>query len=122
MLTFCGIDYCSMDSNGRVKLSPKILEDFTSKGKDVVLYCLPEGAIAVYPEETYLKIRQERELSEGKPPGVFSDGRCSADPVHGLNPNGFPRRDGSRFLCPSGNMPDSAPEVRKWWSSEWKSG
>ena len=71
MLTFCGIDYCSMDSNGRVKLSPKILEDFTSKGKDVVLYCLPEGAIAVYPEETYLKIRQERELSEGKAAGSF---------------------------------------------------
>ena len=71
MLTFCGIDYCSMDSNGRVKLSPKILEDFTSKGMDVVLHCLPEGAVAVYPEETYLKIRQERELTENRAAGSF---------------------------------------------------
>ena len=71
MLTFCGIDYCSMDSNGRVKLSPKNLEDFTSKGADIVLYCLPEGAVAVYPEETYLKIRQEREMTENRAAGSF---------------------------------------------------
>ena len=71
MLTFCGIDYCSMDSNGRVKLSPKILEDFTSKGVDVVLHCLPEGAVAVYPEETYLRIRQEREVTENRAAGSF---------------------------------------------------
>ena len=71
MLAFCGIDYCSMDSNGRVKLSPKNLEDFTSKGTDIVLYCLPEGAVAVYPEETYLKIRQEREVTENRAAGSF---------------------------------------------------
>ena len=71
MLTFCGIDYCSMDSNGRVKLSPKILEDFTSKGIDVVLHCLPEGTVAVYPEETYLRIRQEREVTENRAASSF---------------------------------------------------
>lgn len=71
MLAFCGIDYCSIDSNGRVKLSPRNLEDFTSKGSDIVLYCLPEGAVAVYPEETYLKIRQEREIAGNRAASSF---------------------------------------------------
>lgn len=71
MLSFCGIDYCSIDANGRIKLSPKMLEDFAARGADVVLHCLPEGAVAVYPEETYLKIRRERELPEEKAASSF---------------------------------------------------
>ena len=71
MLSFCGIDYCSIDANGRVKLNPAFLEDFSSRGTDVVLHCLPEGAVAVYPEETYKKIREERDLTEKKAASSF---------------------------------------------------
>jgi len=58
MLSFCGMDKCSVDANGRIKLSPRFLEDFTSRGGDVVMHCLPEGAIAVYPEDIYLAMRK----------------------------------------------------------------
>ena len=58
MLEFCGTDKCQMDANGRVKLSPRVLEDFARSGGDVVLHCLPEGAVAVYPEKIYLAMRQ----------------------------------------------------------------
>ena len=71
MLSFCGIDFCSIDANGRVKLSPKVLEDFTSRGTDIVLLCLPEGAVAVYPEETYQKIRASREVTDERAAGSF---------------------------------------------------
>ena len=58
MLSFCGTDRCQMDANGRVKLSPRVLEDFSRSGGDVVLHCLPEGAIAVYPEKIYEAMRR----------------------------------------------------------------
>ncbi len=58
MLSFCGIDKCSVDANGRIKLSPRVIEDFAARGSDVVLHCLPEGTIAVYPEEIYLEMRK----------------------------------------------------------------
>lgn len=58
MLSFCGLDRCSVDSNGRIKLSPRVMEDFAARGGDVVLHCLPEGAVAVYPEDIYLAMRR----------------------------------------------------------------
>ena len=58
MLAFCGLDRCSVDANGRIKLSPRVIEDFTRRGNDVVLHCLPEGAVAVYPEDIYLEMRR----------------------------------------------------------------
>ena len=58
MLSFCGIDQCSVDANGRIKLSPRVIEDFAARGGEVVLHCLPEGAIAVYPEDVYLAMRK----------------------------------------------------------------
>lgn len=58
MLSFCGLDQCSVDANGRIKLSPRIIEDFAARGGEVVLHCLPEGAIAVYPEDVYLAMRK----------------------------------------------------------------
>jgi DNA-binding transcriptional regulator/RsmH inhibitor MraZ len=58
MLSFCGLDRCSVDSNGRIKLSPRVMEDFSSRGGDVVMHCLPEGAVAVYPEDVYLAMRR----------------------------------------------------------------
>ena len=57
MLAFCGTDKCQMDANGRVKLSPRVLEDFARNGSDVVLHCLPEGAVAVYPEKVFEAMR-----------------------------------------------------------------
>ena len=58
MLSFCGQDKCSVDANGRLKLSPRFLSDFERTESDgVVLHCLPEGAIAVYPEEVYVQMR-----------------------------------------------------------------
>ena len=44
MLAFCGLDRCSVDANGRIKLSPRVIEDFARRGSDVVLHCLPECA------------------------------------------------------------------------------
>lgn len=64
MLAFCGQDKCVVDANGRVKLSPRYLSDFAEHGsEEIVLRCLPEGAIAVYPETIYLQMRN----SEAKP-------------------------------------------------------
>ena len=58
MLRFCGQEKCSIDANGRVKLCPRFIEDFLQhSGGNVVLHCLPEGAIAVYPEEVYSQMR-----------------------------------------------------------------
>lgn len=57
MLSFCGTDRCLMDANGRIKFSPRVLEDFARSGSEVVLHCLPEGAVAVYPEKVYEAMR-----------------------------------------------------------------
>ena len=67
MLSFCGQDRCSVDANGRLKLSPKVVADFTGKcGGQVVMHCLPEGAIAIYPEEIYLEMRRQETLPAAK--------------------------------------------------------
>ena len=68
MLAFCGEESCSIDTNGRIKLPSKFSSDFSEFGEDVVLYLLPEGAIAIYPEETYLQMRSsEPELIKEVP-------------------------------------------------------
>lgn len=58
MIAFCGYDRCSIDNNGRLKLSPAVLADFGGAGAGLVLRCLPEGCIAVYPEAYFQKMRQ----------------------------------------------------------------
>ena len=63
MLQFCGQDRCLVDANGRVKLAPRFLSDFRQAGGEVVLHCLPEGALGVYPEAVWHKMRQ----SEARP-------------------------------------------------------
>lgn len=57
MIPFCGYDRCSLDSNGRIKLSPATISDFGGPGAGVVLRCLPEGAVGVYTEQVFLKMR-----------------------------------------------------------------
>ena len=59
MLAFCGQDKCSIDANGRLKLSPRFLSDFEAEcSGEIVLHCLPEGAIAVYPEAAFMQMRR----------------------------------------------------------------
>ena len=59
MLSFCGQDRSSIDSNGRVKFSPRTVKDFMNRcNGEIVLHCLPEGALAVYPEEIYMQMRR----------------------------------------------------------------
>ncbi len=59
MLAFCGQDKSSVDSNGRVKFSPRTCSDFKNRcNGEVVLHCLSEGALAVYPEEIYMQMRR----------------------------------------------------------------
>jgi DNA-binding transcriptional regulator/RsmH inhibitor MraZ len=61
MLPFFGHEKVSIDSNGRVKLSPRFASDFREYGNgngQIVLFCLPEGGLAVYPEEIFLQMRR----------------------------------------------------------------
>lgn len=67
MLPFCGQDRCVIDANGRIKLSPRLIGDFARQcNGEVVLYCLPEGAIAIYPEAVFVEMREAsaRSLSD----------------------------------------------------------
>ncbi len=67
MLSFCGYDKTLIDANGRVKFSPRVLKDFNENGGyEIVLHCLPEGALAVYPEPVYLKMRNSELNPEEK--------------------------------------------------------
>lgn len=64
MLEFCGEDRCLVDANGRIRLNQRLVSDFLRKCEgNVVMYVLPEGAVALYPEETYREMR-EREISD----------------------------------------------------------
>lgn len=58
MVQFCGQERCTIDANGRVKLSPRFLVDFRRHGSDVVMHCLPERALGVYPVSLWLQMRQ----------------------------------------------------------------
>ena len=61
MLVFCGHDRALIDANGRIKFSPRVVADFKkSDDFEVVLHCLPEGALAVYPEKIYLQMRKNQ--------------------------------------------------------------
>ncbi len=60
-MNFCGQDHATIDSNGRLKLSPRFLMDFGRTGNDVVVHCLPEGALGIYPATVWAKLRQTDE-------------------------------------------------------------
>jgi len=67
MILFCGQDFTTIDMNSRIKFSPKVLKDFLQECDwNIVLHCLPEGALAVYPESVYIKMRQRDSESEIK--------------------------------------------------------
>ncbi|MFW5893949.1 MAG: division/cell wall cluster transcriptional repressor MraZ [Verrucomicrobiota bacterium] len=63
-MAFCGQDYCTVDANGRVKLSPRLLMDFGQLGESVVVHCLPEGALGVYPLSVWRQMRERETESE----------------------------------------------------------
>ena len=123
MLIFCGQEHCLIDSNGRLKLPQRFIDDFTLRcGGEVVMHGLPEGAVALYPEEVYREMR-EREV----------------EAVDSIGSSFAARRSLRRFgalACPApltrqGSITHPAA-VRGWtraakpvwwaWKSEWKSG
>ena len=60
MLEFCAQELCRLDDAGRLKLGAGVLRDFARHTDgDVVLYCLPEGAIGVYPPDTWDTMRNQ---------------------------------------------------------------
>ena len=70
MLSFCGQDRILIDANGRFKLPPRLISDFLADGSgDVVFYCLPEGALAIYPEKVYAEMRK-REAADIQQAGL----------------------------------------------------
>ncbi|MCH2206453.1 MAG: hypothetical protein MK132_11345 [Lentisphaerales bacterium] len=60
MLQFCGLEKTQLDANGRVKFSSRLQQSFKDYGSQtVVLYCLPEGAIGIYPVTEWEKIKPD---------------------------------------------------------------
>lgn len=57
-MAFCGQDHCTVDANGRVRLSPRLLTDFSEQGGVVVVHCLPEGALGLYPLAAWRQMRR----------------------------------------------------------------
>ena len=58
VLPFCGQEKCLVDAGGRVRLTQRWVDDFLRRcGGEVVMHGLPEGAIALYPEEVYQEMR-----------------------------------------------------------------
>ncbi len=60
MLPFCGQERCTMDGNGRIKLSQHFVDDFIARSNgELVIHGLPEGALALYPEDVYMEMRRQ---------------------------------------------------------------
>jgi len=58
MVRFCGQDQCLIDANGRIKLNPTFEQELRKAGAlEVMLHCLPEGALAVYPLHVWEQMR-----------------------------------------------------------------
>ena len=65
MLSFCGEEKCTVDANGRLKLPQQFIDSFFQQDKsgEIVLHCLDEGALALYPMATFKEMRC-RELQQ----------------------------------------------------------
>ena len=61
MLAFCGEEKCTIDANGRLKLPLQFIDAFFKQDKsgEIVLHCLDEGALALYPEPTFKEMRHK---------------------------------------------------------------
>ncbi len=65
MLAFCGEEKCTIDANGRLKLPTAFIDSFFMQDKsgEIILHCLDEGALALYPVATFKEMRF-RELQQ----------------------------------------------------------
>ena len=65
MLSFCGEEKCTVDANGRLKLPQQFIDSFflQDKSGEIILHCLDEGALALYPVTTFKEMRY-RELQQ----------------------------------------------------------
>ncbi len=60
MLPFCGQERCLVDGNGRIRLTQRWVDDFMRRcGGEVVIHGLPEGGLALYPEDVYRDMRAQ---------------------------------------------------------------
>ena len=58
---FCGQEQCRIDANSRLKLPPIFMRQFKEHGEqNVVLHCLPEGALGIYPASVWSQMRQHQ--------------------------------------------------------------
>ena len=63
-MRFNGLTRCKLDSNGRIKLTPKAIDDLLADGnglRDIVVYCLPEGGLGLYTQRTWKLMRSHME-------------------------------------------------------------
>ncbi|MCK5834852.1 MAG: hypothetical protein KAG98_03860 [Lentisphaeria bacterium] len=66
MLEFSGQYNITFDQSGRFKLPPRILSDYLGKGSsEVVVYCLPEGCLGIYPLEVWQAMRADALVLDG---------------------------------------------------------
>ncbi len=65
MLPFCGEEKCTVDANGRLKLPLQFIDSFFQQDQsgEIILHCLDEGALALYPVQTFREMRC-RELQQ----------------------------------------------------------
>lgn len=65
MLAFCGEEKCTLDANGRLKLPLQFIDSFFEQDRsgEIILHCLDEGALALYPVATFKEMRC-RELQQ----------------------------------------------------------
>ncbi len=58
---FFGQEHCLIDQNGRVKLPTRLLRDFQDFDQpEIMLHCLPENALAVYPLSIWKQMRENQ--------------------------------------------------------------
>ncbi len=66
MLSFIGQYPVTIDKSGRFKLPAKAINDFIATGQDeLVLYCLPEGCLGIYPLKTWEEMRSQERFLNG---------------------------------------------------------
>lgn len=77
VLAFYGQENCLVDANGRIHLTRRWVEDFLHRcSGEIVMHGLPEGAIALYPEDVYRDMRA-REIGSVGELGTSFALRCS---------------------------------------------
>ena len=61
-MRYSGLTKCKVDSAGRIRLPQRVIDDLlpaNSDSAELVLYCLPEGALALFTVQTWQLIRSK---------------------------------------------------------------